>query len=123
VGAKDRMLRDVIKFVKEKCPNIKFTLSDKDVSEINAVRAEIPDAKHQLCYWHAITYIEERLIEDKPPAQYDPRQAHRVFAFVDPTWAPGVTSGWLEDGVHEDDAEIERPGDEELTAKNGVSIV
>ena len=21
------------------------------------------------------------------------------------TWAPGVTSGWLEDGVHEDDAE------------------
>jgi hypothetical protein len=24
---------------------------------------------------------------------------------VDPTWAPGVTDGWLEDGVHENDVE------------------
>lgn len=68
--------------------------------------------KHQLCYWHAITYVEERLAEDKPPAKYDPRKAHAIFSFIDPTWAPGVTSGWLEDGVHEDDADIEESEDE-----------
>jgi hypothetical protein len=108
-GAKDRMLQDFVSWVSEQCPNIMFTLSDKDTAEINAFRAKIPEAKHQLCYWHAIRYLEERLAEDKPPARYDPRIAHRVFEFIDPTWAPGVTSGWLEDGVYESDAETSRP--------------
>ncbi|KIM44631.1 hypothetical protein M413DRAFT_43043, partial [Hebeloma cylindrosporum] len=35
-GAKDRLLRTVIRFMSEKCPNIKFTLSDKDLTEINS---------------------------------------------------------------------------------------
>jgi len=35
--------------------------------------------------------------------------AHENFKFIDPTWAPGVTSGWLEEGVHEDDAELKQP--------------
>ena len=26
---------------------------------------------------------------------------------IDPTWAPGIMSGWLEEGVHEDDADCE----------------
>jgi hypothetical protein len=78
-------------------------LSDKDLSEINAFCTKIPLAKHQLCYWHAIRYLEERLAENKPPAKYDPRNAYQIFEFIDPTWASGVTSGWLEDGVHEDD--------------------
>jgi MULE transposase domain len=91
-GTKDRMLQHVISHVHQHCPNIAFTLSDKDVSEINAFRAKIPDAKHQLCYWHAIKYLEERLADDKPPARYDPRTAHQLFPFVDPTWAPGVTA-------------------------------
>ena len=68
-----------------------FTLSDKDPSEINACRISVSKAKHQLCYWHSIRYIEERLAQDKPPAAYDPRKAHNVFDFIDPTWAPGVT--------------------------------
>jgi len=75
------------------CPNIKFTLSNKDPSEINACHISVPKAKHQLCYWHGIQYIEERLAKDKPPATYDPRTAHGVFEFIDPTWAPGVTRG------------------------------
>jgi hypothetical protein len=104
-GAKDRMLQDVLQWVTGHCPNVEFTLSDKDVSEISAFRIIIPKAKHQLCYWHAVKYIEERLAEDKPPAYYDPRKVHTIFAFVDPTWAPGVTDGWLEDGVHENDVE------------------
>jgi hypothetical protein len=112
-GAKDRMLQDFIGWVSERCPNITFTLSDKDTSEINAFHTVIPTAKHQLCYWHALKYLEERLAEDKPPARYDPRKAHRIFEFVDPTWAPGVTSSWLEDGVHESDAEVTCPDRED----------
>jgi hypothetical protein len=53
--------------------------------------------KHQLCYWHGICYIEERLAEDKPPAYYDPCKAHLVFSFLDATWAPGVTRGTIEE--------------------------
>ncbi|KDR65422.1 hypothetical protein GALMADRAFT_16473, partial [Galerina marginata CBS 339.88] len=34
-GAKDRLLRTVIRFVSKKCPDINFTLSDKDLTEIN----------------------------------------------------------------------------------------
>lgn len=72
----------------------------------------ISSAKHQLCYWHAIKYLEEQLAEDKPPAKSDPQKAHLIFDFIDPTWAPGVTSGWLEDGVHIDDVEENRSEDQ-----------
>lgn len=96
-GAKTRMLGDVLKYMNQRCPDIMFTLSDKEPAEINACRAEIPQAKHQLCYWHAITYIEERLAENKPPAAYDPRKAHQIFDFIDPTWAPGVTAVYADD--------------------------
>ncbi|TDL17450.1 hypothetical protein BD410DRAFT_776119 [Rickenella mellea] len=91
-NAKDRMLGDVLEWLAKRCPNIIFTLSDKDQSEINAFRAKIRNAKHQLCYWHAIKYLEERLAEDKAPAKYDCRRAHNLFKFIDPTWAPGVTT-------------------------------
>jgi hypothetical protein len=59
-------------------------------------------------------------MEDKPPAAYDPRKAHSIFNFIDPTWAPGVTKGWLEEGVHEDDAEVEKPLNVEDTAATEV---
>lgn len=81
-GAKELLLCDFIRWIASRCPNIKFTLTDKDIVEINAFRIEIPDAKHQLCYWHGLRYIEKRLSENKPPAAYDPRIAHRVFAFM-----------------------------------------
>lgn len=95
-GAKQRMLENFLEWFSKRCPNIKFTLSDKDPSEIGAFRKEIP-VKHQLCYWHGVRYIEERLAEDKPPAYYDPRKAHLVFSFLDATWAPGVTRGDIEE--------------------------
>ncbi|KAG6818224.1 hypothetical protein H0H93_006687 [Arthromyces matolae] len=105
-GAKDRMMQQVIRHVYSQCQNIRFTLSDKDISEINALRAEIPTAKHQLCYWHAIRYITERLAKNEPPAAYDPRKANAIFDFIDPTWVLGVdTDKWLEEGVREVDAE------------------
>jgi hypothetical protein len=96
-GAKQRMLVEALAWLSVRCPNIMFTLSDKDPSEIKACRISLPKAKHQLCYWHGIKYIEERLAEDKPPASYDPRNAHGVFDFIDPTWAPGVTRDDIEE--------------------------
>jgi hypothetical protein len=81
----------------------------------------IMHAKHQLCCWHAIEYVKGRLAENIPPAMYDPRKAHVIFSFIDPTWAPGVTEGWLEEGVHLDDTEIERPPED--SAKDNEDII
>jgi hypothetical protein len=108
--AKTRMLRDLLNYVCKRCPNIIFTLSDKDLSEINACRAEFPQAKHQLCYWHGVTYVGERLAENKPPAAYNLRKAYRVFDFVDSTWAPGVTAVYPDDdeeGEGQEDGNLE----------------
>jgi hypothetical protein len=91
-GVKTRMLGDVAKFMNKCCLKIMFTLSDKEPSEITACRTKIPKAKHQLCYWYTINYVEEHLGENKPLAPYDPRKAHKIFDFIDPTWAPGVTA-------------------------------
>jgi hypothetical protein len=88
-GAQTRMLSDIAKFINKRCPKIMFTLSDKEPAEITACRTEIPQAKHQLCYWHTINYIEERLGKNKPPAPYGPRKAYKIFDFIDPTWVPG----------------------------------
>lgn len=106
-GAKQRMLQSVLKHINKRCPNISVAHSDKELSEINAIKIELTQAKHQLCYWHAIKYLEERLAEDKPPARYDPRKAHQIHQFIDPTWAPGITSGLLEEDVHLEGIESE----------------
>jgi hypothetical protein len=96
-GTKKWMLVKALAWLSIRCPNIMFTLSDKDPSEINACWISLLKAKHQLCYWHGIRYIEERLAEDKPPASYNPRKAHKVFDFIDPTWSPGITCGEVEE--------------------------
>jgi hypothetical protein len=67
-GAKQRILTEVLAALSKHCPNIKFTLSDKDPSEINACRTSMANAKHQLCYWHGVRYIDEQFAEDKSPA-------------------------------------------------------
>jgi len=102
-GAKERLVRTVIRYVARRCENIAFMLSDKDITEINGFRAEIPQARHQLCYWHAIRYIEEQLAENKPPAPYSAIRAHEIFDFIDPTWVPGISAESAQDRVHSND--------------------
>lgn len=103
-GAKKRVLVSFLKYFREKCPNIKFTLSDKERAEVDADREVWDEAKHQCCYWHAIQYVETRLSQDKAPAAYDPRDAARHFPqIIDPTWAPGVV-GDPEDTVNDEHA-------------------
>jgi len=90
-NAKERALDDFLAYYAKACPNIKFTLSDKELGEVRAMRTAFPNAKHVLCFWHAIRTIEMRLADDAAPGPYDPRTAGRTFSFIDPTWAPGVT--------------------------------
>ena len=84
------------------------TLQPYILTELSAFCTVFPHARGQLCYWHAIRYLEQWLAEDKPPAKYDLQIANKSFTFIDLTWAPGVMSGWLEDNVHKDDVECER---------------
>ncbi|KAJ7466399.1 hypothetical protein FB451DRAFT_1561138 [Mycena latifolia] len=46
-----------------------------------------------------------------PPAAYDPCRAHQVFGFIDPTWAPGIPSGWVEDDDGDEALSTEREQD------------
>jgi hypothetical protein len=61
------------------------TLSDKYWPEINACRVRVPDAKHQLCYWHAVRAVKTRLaILKRRPAHYNVLEARLEFPAIDP---------------------------------------
>lgn len=94
VGAKSRALSCFLRYYAPKCPNVKFTLSDKEIEEIKPLRAVFPGAKHISCSWHAVEAIKARLASDTLPGTYEPRVAFQLHSFIDPTWAPGV----VEDG-------------------------
>lgn len=108
-GAKKRVLISFFKHFRKRCPNIKFTLSDKERAEVDAAREVWKEAKHQCCYWHAIRYVETRLAENKAPGRYDPRDAARRFpTIIDPTWAPGVV-GDAEDALNDEESGAAHP--------------
>jgi hypothetical protein len=92
-GAKRRMIAACLRHIKPKCPNVKFILTDKDQSEFGAVADVYPEAKHQLCYWHVLRYLADRLSENKKPRRYNAQKAHDYFDFTDADW-----------GVEDDDA-------------------
>jgi hypothetical protein len=81
-NAKRRMLAACIRFVKPCCPNLKFVLTDKDASEIGAIRDELPGIKHQLCHWHVLRYLADRLAENTKPLPYSGGEAFTTHAFV-----------------------------------------
>jgi hypothetical protein len=57
-----------------------FTLSDKDLSEINAFLKAFPEAKHQLCFWHALRAVKSRLsILRRQPKYYNVTDAKNEF--------------------------------------------
>ena len=65
-----------------------FTLSDKDQSEINALREVWPDAKHQLCLWHILRALKRRLSQNETPGSYNALEAHDKFPVIDPAFVP-----------------------------------
>lgn len=88
-GAKQAVLERFLGTLKDLGVDPEFTLSDKDWSEINAMGAVWPDAKHQLCFWHGLRALKQRLSKNKDtPASYDATAAHEQFSFIDVTFVP-----------------------------------
>lgn len=89
-GAKEHLLHQFFQYFVDKW-KIKalVTLCDKNWSEINALRAVFPAAKLQLCYWHVLRAIKERLkILKRQPGHYDMAEAMAEFPWIDATFIP-----------------------------------
>ena len=65
-----------------------FTLSDKDQSEINALKHVWPQAKHQLCLWHILRALKRRLSQNQNPGSYSALEAHDAFPDIDRSFVP-----------------------------------
>ena len=89
-GGKEDLLRQFLSSLRDDFNlNVLFTLSDKDWSEINALRAVFPAAKHQLCFWHALRAVKQRLaVVRRAPAFYDVNKATQEFSWIDPHFKP-----------------------------------
>ncbi|GJE99912.1 hypothetical protein PsYK624_161870 [Phanerochaete sordida] len=88
-GAKEQLITSFLSQLKARGVNPEYTLSDKDWSEINAMNAVWPKAKHLLCFWHVLRALKKRLAKNKErPSKYDAEAAHREFYFISPTFVP-----------------------------------
>jgi len=65
-----------------------FVLSDKDQSEINALKHVWPQAKHQLCLWHILRALKRRLSQNEPPGSYNALEAHNAFPDIEASFVP-----------------------------------
>ncbi|KAG6826876.1 hypothetical protein H0H92_014080 [Tricholoma furcatifolium] len=91
-GAKERYLTGFLKAFKDACEtDFKpiITLSDKDLSEINALRTVFTESKHQLCFWHCLRAIKQRLsILRRRPKYYNVLEAKHEFDWIDASFVP-----------------------------------
>ncbi|PCH44631.1 hypothetical protein WOLCODRAFT_50308, partial [Wolfiporia cocos MD-104 SS10] len=88
-GAKQDVLENFLGEVKKLGMDPEYTLTDKDWSEINAMHATWPNAKHQLCFWHALRALKQRLAKTKEhPAHYDVESACCEFSFIKNNFLP-----------------------------------
>lgn len=70
-----------------------FTLTDKDMSEINAFLDVFPSAKHQLCFWHCLRAIKTCLsILRRRPKFYDVKEVMKEFPWIDEEFVPCAQS-------------------------------
>lgn len=93
-GAKEQFLGDFLVYIRSTWGiRAIFTLTDKDWAEINAFLRAHPEAKHQLCFWHALRALKQRLaILRRRPAHYDVDKARSEFSWIDPTFVPVAQS-------------------------------
>ena len=68
--------------------NPRFTMSDKDQCEINALRQVWPAAKHQLRLWHILRALKRRLSQNKTPGSCNAIDAHHAFPDIDLAFIP-----------------------------------
>ena len=70
--------------------------TDKDVTEINACCAALPNADHQLCFWHALKAVRQRLaVVRRSPALYNSQLARQVFDWICWSYTTGRSSTCL----------------------------
>jgi hypothetical protein len=89
-GGKERFIAKLLDYFKSTWdlqPII--TLTDKDLSEINAFLKIFPNAKHQLCFWHCLRAIKTRLaILRRQPKFYNVLEAKKEFDWIDEKFVP-----------------------------------
>ncbi|KAK7006843.1 SWIM-type domain-containing protein [Favolaschia claudopus] len=88
-GEKENYLRSIVRhLVRIWGLEIMQCLSDKDITEINALIAELPaDVKYQLCFWHAIR-AGRLAIVGRQPAYYNPDEAFSEYDWIDRNFVP-----------------------------------
>ncbi|PCH36008.1 hypothetical protein WOLCODRAFT_81724 [Wolfiporia cocos MD-104 SS10] len=88
-GTKQTVLEGFLRELKKRRVDPEYTLTDKDWSEINVMHAIWPNAKHQLCFWHALRALKQRLTKSKEnPAPYDVISAQEEFSFINTDFLP-----------------------------------
>ncbi|KAG6819142.1 hypothetical protein H0H93_014943 [Arthromyces matolae] len=88
-GGKERFIADLLRHMKQKWllkPII--TLTDKDLSEINAFQNVFHEAKHQLCFWHCLRAIKDRLAKRRHPKKYNVLEAKHEFPWIEEDFVP-----------------------------------
>ena len=60
-----------------------FTMSDKDLSEINVLREVWLGAKYQLCLWHILRALKQQLSQNNSLGSYNASEAHHAFWDID----------------------------------------
>ncbi|GJE92122.1 hypothetical protein PsYK624_082750 [Phanerochaete sordida] len=100
VGSKQLVLESFLKLLKGRGIHPEYVLTDKDWSEINAMGSVWPCAKHQLCFWHALRAVKQRLAKLRErPKRYNVEAAHARFEFISLSFVPLAQQA---DGVHID---------------------
>ncbi|KAJ7030919.1 hypothetical protein C8F04DRAFT_1042044 [Mycena alexandri] len=91
LNEKEQYIRATINFITVVWKiRVMQALSDKEITEINALLAELPDdIKYQLCFWHCIRAIKTRLsILGRHPAHYDAEAAFEEFDWINREFIP-----------------------------------
>ncbi|KAJ6484693.1 hypothetical protein C8R45DRAFT_829659, partial [Mycena sanguinolenta] len=88
---KEQYIRSVIRhFVDNWNLRVLQCLTDKDITEINALLGELPDdVKYQVCFWHSLRIVKGRLsVLARRPAFYDVKEAFAEFDWIDRDFVP-----------------------------------
>jgi hypothetical protein len=91
VNAKEEYIRSLLRhFILQHELEVDQCLTDKDITEINAMLAEMPiGVKYQVCFWHSIRIVKGRLcVLARRPAPYDSQAAFSRFDWIDRDFVP-----------------------------------
>ncbi|KAG6848130.1 hypothetical protein H0H93_003112 [Arthromyces matolae] len=89
-GGKERFITDFLASFRDTWGiEPQFTLTDKDFSEINGFQNVYPNAKHQLCFWHCLRAVKQRLATlRRRPKHYHVLDAKAEYSWIDEKFVP-----------------------------------